>query len=81
MTEAFLGPFFFSYSTVNGGGGAEEDSISASEGAGVANGEPLGDGSERSDEGSDPNRTPEEDEADLSDMFSEKKQNDEVRIL
>ena len=80
-TESFLGLFFFSCSTVEGCGWAEEDSVFTSKGIGEANDEALGDGSKRSYEGSDPNQTPEEDKADSSDMFSEKKQNDEVRIL
>ena len=69
-TEAFLGLFFFfSYCTVEGSEGAEEDSISASEGRGEAIGEASSDGSERLDGGLDLNRAPEE-EVDSSDISS-----------
>ena len=72
--EAFLGLFiFFSCPTIRGGGGADEDSISASEGDREATSEAVGVGSECSDGGTDPNRTPDEDEADSLDIFLKKK--------
>ena len=81
-TKVFLSLFFFffSCSTVEGGGGAEEDSISTSEGGREANGEAGGEGSERSNEGADPNQAPEEDEVDSSDI-SLKRKSDTVNIL
>ena len=64
-TEALFGLFFiFSFSTIEGGRGSEKDTISASEGGGEATGKVLGDGSESSDGGLDPNQTPKEDDAD-----------------
>ena len=73
-TEALLDFFFFfSWSTVEGSEGAKGNSISATEGGEEATGEAGGKGSIRSDEGSDPNRAPEEDEADSLDIFSKKK--------
>ena len=81
-TEAFLGHFFFffSCSTVEGGGRAEENSISASRGDGEATGEAGGVGFERSDEGADPNRALEEEDAHSSNIFLKRKKNDKISI-
>ena len=80
-TKAFLGIFFFfSYSTVEGDERAKEDSIAASVGGGEATGEVGGVGSERSDEGADPNRAPEEEDIDSSDIFLKRKKNDKISI-
>ena len=80
-TEAVLGIFFFfCCSTVEGDGGAKEDSISASIGGGEATGEAGGVGSEFSDEVADPNRALEEEDADSSDIFLKRKKNDKIVI-
>ena len=79
VKEAFLDFFFFfSCSTVEDGGRITGDHISAAEDGEEATGED-GDNFEHSDEGSDQNRAPEEDELDSSDIFLKRK-GDEVNI-
>ena len=63
--------FFFSCSTVESGEEAKENPISTAEGSEEAGDE----GSVRSDEGSDPNRAPEEDEPDSSDISLKRESN------